>query len=72
MAAIQPCHYSQSIVRLCIRYQLDNYFMAYKRPPPPVLRNTTKHFVFNLIPLAGPGRKMAHLYYQSCLVSQLL
>src|SRR3974390_841675 len=39
---------------------------------PPVLGNVAKHPVLNFVPLAGGGRKMAHVDLQPGLVTQLL
>src|SRR5216117_1774423 len=46
--------------------------MTDQRPPPPILRNITKHPMFDLIPLAGPRRKVPDVERQTDLVGELL
>src|SRR5438034_3751842 len=46
--------------------------MTDQRPPPPILRNMTKHPMFDLIPLAGPRRKVPDVERQTDLVGELL
>ena len=52
--------------------QIDPYFMTAQRPPPPILRNMTKHPMFDLMPLAGPRRKVPDVERQTDLVGALL
>ena len=46
--------------------------MTDQRPPPPILRNMTKHPMFDLLPLAGPRRKVPDVERQTDLVGELL
>src|ERR1700704_1839554 len=46
--------------------------MTDQRPPPPILRNMTKHPMFDLVPLAGPRRKVPDVERQTDLVGELL
>lgn len=41
--------------------QIDDGLVAYQRGCSPVLRDEGKHAVFDLVPLAGSGRKMRYL-----------
>src|SRR5512135_3325744 len=40
--------------------------------PPPVLRDVAEHPVFDLVPLARPGREVTHRDLQSRLIRQIL
>ena len=46
--------------------------MTDQRPPPPILRTMTQHPMFDLLPLAGPRRKVPDVERQTDLVGELL
>jgi len=52
--------------------QIDDGLVADQRSCPPVLRDEGKHAVFDLVPLAGSGRKMRYLNMQAGEICQTL
>src|ERR1022692_209670 len=54
--------YSQTCLRRRLANQLDNHLVTNQRSTAPVLSNVAEHSVFNLIPLAGAGWKMAESF----------
>ena len=69
---IQFCAYLQARRRRGISDQLDYDFVADKGPPSPILGNVTEHPMFDLVPLAGPGREMAYVNRHFELIGELL
>lgn len=56
----------------CVRYQIDDDLVAHKRAAAPILGDVAEHPVLDLVPLAGPGRKVAHMNGNLQLDGQLL
>src|SRR5215471_4466389 len=52
--------------------QIDHHLAAHQGSAPPVLRNVAKHAVLDLVPLAGPRRKVTHRNPQPDIIGQLL
>jgi hypothetical protein len=52
--------------------QVDDDLMTGQRLTPPVHANMTTHAVFDLVPLAGPRRKMAYRNVSPCVIGQTL
>ena len=52
--------------------QFDNDFVTGEWLPSPVLGDEREQTVFDLVPLAGPGREVANRNIESCLIGQLL
>src|SRR5262245_28374361 len=56
----------------CIRNQVHDDIMAHERLSAPVLSDMAKQPMLDLIPFAGPRRKMAYVQFQSDSVRQFL
>src|SRR5215467_1953471 len=56
----------------CISNQLDNYFTTDQWLSTPVGRNLAEQAMLNLIPFAGPGRKMADPDHKAQFIGQML
>src|SRR5579864_3866337 len=54
------------------RDQLDDHLVAYERTPPPVHPDMREEPMLDLVPLAGPGRQVADVKGQTCLVGEVL
>src|ERR1019366_3102573 len=52
--------------------EVDDDFMAYQWPTPPIQADEREQSVFDLIPLARAGREVAHSDCQAEFVGQLL
>src|ERR1700733_5393850 len=52
--------------------QVHYHRSAHQRPTTPILRDMAEHPVLDLVPLAGPGREMAHGHPQPDLVGESL
>ena len=54
------------------RNEFDDGFLILQRLSPPVGGDKGKEPVFDLVPLAGAGRKVANRYFQARLVGEAL
>ena len=52
--------------------QVDNYLVTCEGLASPVLSDEREETVFDLVPLTGPGRKVANRNFESGLIGQLL
>ena len=57
---------------LRVAYQVDHGLVADQRSCPPILRDEREHPVFDLVPLAGSGRKMRYMQMQAGEIGQAL
>ena len=58
-SAIQFCLDLESLARLRVRDQLDDYLMAGKRTATPILSYVAEHLVLNSVPFAGAEREVS-------------
>ena len=58
--------------RAGVRDEIEDNLVCFQRPPPPVVGDVAEHPMFDLVPLAGAGRIVAHLDCQSGIVSEIL
>ena len=61
VAAIEFGSNLQACASRCVGDQLDDHFVTHQRPTSPVLGDVREHAMLDLVPLAGPGREVAHL-----------
>jgi hypothetical protein len=57
---------------LGVAYQVNHGLIADQRSCPPILRDEREHPVFDLVPLAGSGRKMRYMQMQAGEIGQPL
>ena len=69
---VQDGPYLEPLSRGGVGNQIDNHLMAGEGVATPVLGDVAKHPVFDLIPLAGPRRKVAHADAQAGLICESL
>ena len=71
-AAIQPARHPQAFRRRRLGNELDHGFIVTQGFAAPIRRNKGKEAVFDLVPFAGPGRKMADRQGQADLIRPCL
>ena len=69
-AAIQPARHPQAFRRRRLGNELDHGFIVTQGFAAPIRRNKGKEAMFDLVPFACPGRKMADRQGQADLIRQ--
>src|SRR3990172_9153671 len=72
MPSVQRGANTQAAFRRGVTYEIHNHPQRLQRLATPVLGDVTEHLVFDLVPLAGAGRKVADANAQPGLVRELL
>ena len=62
--------YSEPFCRGGVADEFNNNGEAFEGLAAPVLSDVAEHTVFDLVPLAGAGRQMAHLYGDACSLAK--
>ena len=71
LAAIQAAGHFQSFGGRGLGDEMDNGFVVTQGLPPPIRRDKGKQTVLDLIPLAGPRRKMTDRNGQASFIGEL-
>src|SRR5712692_8751069 len=71
-AAIQAARHFQSFGGRRLGNEMDDRFVVTQWLATPIRRDEGKEAVLDLVPLAGPGRKMTDRNGQACVIGEVL